>query len=103
MRFAAFLFFFFALLPVRTQPGRRAINAHTPAALSSEPPARLKRFCARGDDSSLRAEPANTAYSVALVAASTTKECPPACGLFLYFAEGSTRRPVHWGTLWVNG
>ena len=30
-------------------------------APSSDPPARLKRRCARGDESSLRADPANTA------------------------------------------
>jgi hypothetical protein len=27
------------------------------------------------------------------------RECPPACGLLLYFAAGSTRRPAHGGTL----
>jgi len=45
----------------RAQAGRRAISAHRPAAPSREPPARLKRRCARGEASSRLAEPANTA------------------------------------------
>src|SRR5690606_33025818 len=44
------------------QVERLASSAHTPAADSSEPPARWKRRCARGEASSRRAEAANTAY-----------------------------------------
>src|SRR5687767_7230953 len=29
------------------------------------------------------------------------RECPPGFALLLYFAAGSTRCPVHLGTLWV--
>ena len=40
---------------------RLARSAHTPAAESSEPPAKLKRRCARRDANNLRADAANTA------------------------------------------
>lgn len=49
--------------------GHRHAGPHTPAAESSEPPAILKVRCARGEARNLRADPANTAYSVASLSA----------------------------------